>query len=427
MLDVQMIRHQTDKLAQSLGRRQYVLDQDFFHQQEQQRKDLQSRLETLQAQRNDLSKKIGEAKRQGQDVNALMQEVAQIGEALQDVESRFSEVQEALNTWFLTLPNLPDDSVPDGRNEENNMVLSTWGEPPVFAKACQDHVDLGKHLGLDFEHAARLAGSRFVVMHGTMARLHRALTQWMLDVHVQEHAYLETYVPYMVDEKILFGTGQLPKFQEDQFRIPRGEGVDQYLIPTAEVPLTNLVRESILTAAELPIRRVAHTPCFRAEAGSYGRDVRGLIRLHQFDKVELVQVVEPQHAMTALEELVGHAERILQLLELPYRKVLLCAGDMGFAACKTYDLEVWIPAQQTYREISSCSNMGDFQARRMKARYKNVAGKTEYVHTLNGSGLAVGRTLVAVLEHYQKADGRVAIPNVLQPYMQGITELTPDM
>jgi seryl-tRNA synthetase len=421
MLDIQRLRYHFNEVAQELAKRSYVLDKIFFNDREARRKDLQVRLEDLQAKRNQLSKEIGHAKRQGLDAPELMAEVAQIAESLQSTQAAFDQVQQELNTWLSTIPNTPDASVPYGTDEQDNEVVFVWGEPSQnLVENCQDHVDLGVPLGLDFEAGALLSGSRFTVMHGAMARLHRAIAQWMLDVHTQEHGYCETYVPYMVNAEALYGTGQLPKFEEDLFRIQREEGMSQYLIPTAEVPLTNLVQGQILKVQDLPIKRVAHTPCFRAEAGSYGRDVRGLIRQHQFDKVELVQIVEPQHSMEALEQLVGHAERMLQLLELPYRKVLLCGGDMGFGACKTYDLEVWLPAQNTYREISSCSNMGAFQARRMKSRYKNTQGVTDFVHTLNGSGLAIGRTLVAILENYQQKDGHIAIPKVLQNYMGGL-------
>ncbi|HGJ5868196.1 serine--tRNA ligase [Arsenophonus nasoniae] len=427
MLDPNLLRNELDVVAEKLARRGFILDVDKLSKLEQERKDLQIKTETLQAERNSRSKTIGAAKARGEDVDALRKEVNQLAEELDNTKNKLTQIQDEIRNIALTLPNLPDESVPDGKDETDNVEISRWGEPRQYDFAIKDHVALGELTdGLDFPAAVKITGSRFVVMKGQIARLHRALAQFMLDLHTEQHGYTETYVPYLVNHATLYGTGQLPKFSEDLFHTkPLAEQASnqQYaLIPTAEVPVTNLVRDEIIAAERLPIRLTAHTPCFRSEAGSYGRDTRGLIRMHQFDKVELVQIVEPDKSMAALEELTGHAEKVLQLLKLPYRKIVLCTGDMGFAACKTYDLEVWLPAQNTYREISSCSNTWDFQARRMQARFRHKEDKKpQLLHTLNGSGLAVGRTLVAVMENYQQADGRIEVPEVLRPYMKGLT------
>jgi len=394
--------------------------------QEERRKVLQVETETLQAERNARSKSIGAAKARGEDIEPLRQEVNELGERLDAAKAELDALQTAIRDIASAIPNLPDDSVPAGKDENDNQEVTRWGTPRQYGFEVRDHVSLGELAGgLDFASAVKLTGSRFVVMKGQIARMHRALSQFMLDLHTEQHGYSETYVPYLVNQDTLFGTGQLPKFGEDLFHTkPLGEeaGSSNYaLIPTAEVPLTNLLRDEIVEEESLPIKLTAHTPCFRSEAGSYGRDTRGLIRMHQFDKVEMVQIVRPEDSMQALEELTAHAEKVLQLLNLPYRKVLLCTGDMGFGSTKTYDLEVWLPAQDTYREISSCSNMGDFQARRMQARCRSkTEKKPRLVHTLNGSGLAVGRTLVAVLENYQLEDGRIEVPEVLRPYMRGL-------
>jgi seryl-tRNA synthetase len=422
MLDPKLLRTDLDRVAAILQRRGVRLETQRITELEQRRKSLQVETQELQNARNTQSKAIGKAKAAGEDVQPLLDAVADLGERLKTVNDALGEVQEALRDLALGIPNLPHDSVPDGQDEDDNREERRWGEPTDFAFEPKDHVDLGTALGvLDFDVAAKLTGARFTVMSGPLARLHRALTQFMLDVHTTEHGYTEAYVPYLVNPESLRGTGQLPKFAEDLFRL---EGTDYHLIPTAEVPLTNLVRDVIVEADYLPRRYVAHTPCFRSEAGSHGKDTRGMIRQHQFDKVELVHVVRPELAFEALEELTGHAEVILQRLGLPYRVVTLCTGDLGFSATKTYDLEVWLPGQQRYREISSCSNMGDFQARRMQARWRNPdTGKPELVHTLNGSGLAVGRTLVAVMENYQREDGSIEVPAALRPYMGGIERL----
>ena len=419
MLDPKRLRTELAEIAAQLARRGFELDTQAFEALEAQRKALQVKTQNLQNERNARSKAIGKAKAQGQDIQPLLDEVADLGDQLKAAESELGAVQEQLDAILLGMPNVPHDSVPDGLNEEANVEVRRWGEPKAFDFEPKDHVDLGApHGWMDFEAGAKLSGSRFVVLRGAMARLHRALIQFMLDVQTREHGYQEVYVPYLVNADSLFGTGQLPKFEEDLFKVP-GEH-DYYLIPTAEVPVTNLAREEILDADALPVRYACHTPCFRSEAGSYGKDTRGLIRQHQFEKVELVQLVRPEDSWEALEQLTGHAEAILQKLELPYRVMALCAGDMGFSAAKTYDLEVWLPAQGRYREISSCSNFEDFQARRMKARYRNPqTGKPELLHTLNGSGLAVGRTLVAVVENYQDQDGRIHIPEALVPYLGG--------
>jgi seryl-tRNA synthetase len=419
MLDPKLLRTELDSVAQQLARRGYTLDTAQLRELEARRKALQVQTQELQNERNTRSKSIGRAKAAGEDIQPLLDQVADLGEQLKQAEAALAEVQAGLREMALGIPNLPHASVPDGADEADNREERTWGEIPRFDFEPKDHVDIGEGLGgLDFDAAARLTGSRFVVMSGPVARLHRALTQFMLDTHTGEHGYTETYVPYLVNSDSLYGTGQLPKFAEDLFHL---EGTDYHLIPTAEVPVTNLVRDSILEADMLPRKWVAHTPCFRSEAGAYGRDTRGMIRQHQFDKVELVQAVRPEDSFEALEQLTGHAEAILQKLGLPYRVVTLCTGDLGFSSTKTYDLEVWLPGQGKYREISSCSNFVDFQARRLQARWRNPdTGKPELLHTLNGSGLAVGRTLVAVLENYQQADGSVRVPEVLRPYMGGI-------
>ncbi|SPZ21738.1 Serine--tRNA ligase [Providencia rettgeri] len=393
---------------------------------EERRKVLQVETETLQADRNSRSKTIGAAKARGEDIEPLRLEVNQLGEKLDSAKAELDKLQQEIRDIALSIPNIPDDQVPDGKDDSDNVEVARWGEPRQYDFEVKDHVSLGELSGgLDFPAAVKLTGARFVVMKGQIARMHRALAQFMLDLHTEQHGYQELYVPYLVNHDTLYGTGQLPKFGEDLFHTkPLEEEADSStyaLIPTAEVPVTNLVRDEILDEDSLPLKMTAHTPCFRSEAGSYGRDTRGLIRMHQFDKVELVQIVHPEKSMDALEELTGHAEKVLQLLNLPYRKVILCTGDIGFGSRKTYDLEVWLPAQNTYREISSCSNMWDFQARRMQARFRGKSDKkTQLVHTLNGSGLAVGRTLVAILENYQLADGRIEVPEVLRPYMKGL-------
>lgn len=428
MLDINLLRKDLANVITRLGSRktpQPFLDAERFAALENERKGLQTRTEELQARRNSLSKQIGQAKAKGEDAAPIMAEVGQIKTELDASAARLEALQGELSDLLMAVPNLPQDGVPVGPDETANVELRRWGTPRAFDFAVRDHVDVGAPLGLDFESAARISGARFAVMRGPVARLHRALAQFMLDVHTTEHGYAETSVPYMVSSQALRGTGQLPKFAEDLFAVPRGEGEPFYLIPTAEVPLTNLVREQILDAAQLPMRFVAHTPCFRSEAGAYGRDVRGLIRQHQFDKVELVWVTKPEDSNQALDQLTAHAESILQRLGLPYRTVVLCTGDMGFGSARTHDIEVWVPAQNTYREISSCSNMEAFQSRRMQARWRIETGKTDFVHTLNGSGLAVGRTLVAVLENYQRADGGVDVPEALRPYMGGQAVLQP--
>jgi seryl-tRNA synthetase len=419
MLDPKLLRNDLDGTAQALRRRAYHLDTARFGSLEERRKGLQVRTDELRNERNTRSKAIGRAKAAGEDAAPLLAEVADLGERLKAAEGELAEVQAELENALYDLPNLLDASVPDGADESANREVRRWGEPRAFDFEPRDHVDLGL---LDFEAAAKISGARFVVMRGALARLHRALIQFMLDLHTREHGYTEIYAPYIVNGQSLVGTGQLPKFRADLFAL-EGEQ-DFYLIPTAEVPVTNLVRDTILPAEDLPLRMTGHTPCFRSEAGSYGKDTRGMIRQHQFEKVELVQVTRPAESMAALEELTGHAERVLQLLELPYRVMLLCSGDTGQASMKTYDLEVWLPGQQRYREISSCSNCGDYQARRMLARWRNPeTGKPELVHTLNGSGVAAGRALVAILENYQQADGSVVVPAALRPWMGGIEVL----
>lgn len=429
MLDITLLRKDLDAVIERLQLRknpQPFLDVERFKALEAERKQVQTRTEELQAKRNQLSKQVGMLKGKGEDASAVMAEVGGIADELKAGADRLELIQQELNGMLMGVPNLPHASVPAGADETGNVEVRRWGTPRSFDFPVKDHVDLGAPLGLDFETGAKLSGSRFAFLKGPAARLHRALAQFMLDVQTTEHGYTECYTPYIVNREILEGTGQLPKFKEDMFWVLRGgddEQQEQYLISTSEISLTNTVRESVLKAEELPVKLTAHSPCFRSEAGSAGRDTRGLIRQHQFDKVEMVRIEQPERSMEALEEMTGHAEAVLRKLGLPYRTVLLCAGDMGFGSTKTYDLEVWVPAQNTYREISSCSNMSDFQARRMQARFKNAQGKNELVHTLNGSGLAVGRTLVAVLENYQQADGSVAVPEVLQPYLGGLTVL----
>ena len=419
MLDVQLLRNDINTVAERLAGRGFKLDVEAFSALENERKGLQTRTQELQAKRNASSKQIGIAKSKGEDVSAIMAEVANLGDELKTCETNLAALQEKLNGLLLTIPNLPHESVPVGKDEADNVEVRKVGTPRSFDFEIKDHVDVGAPLGLDFDTGAKLSGARFTVLRKDIARLHRALAQFMLDTHTREHGYEEVYVPYIVNQATLQGTGQLPKFEEDLFSVPRGDDDKYYLIPTAEVPVTNLVRGEILKAEALPLKYCAHTPCFRSEAGSYGRDTRGMIRQHQFDKVEMVQIVHPDHSYAALEEMLSHAENILKNLELPYRVITLCTGDMGFGATKTYDIEVWLPAQNTYREISSVSNCEAFQARRMQARYKNESGKNELLHTLNGSGLAVGRTLVAVLENYQNADGSVTLPTALRPYLGG--------
>jgi seryl-tRNA synthetase len=433
MLDPKLLRTDLEQVAAALARRRFRVDTDRIEALEARRRDVQIETQELQNLRNTRSKAIGKAKAAGEDIEPLRAEVAAFGDRLKALEAELDELQAGLKDIALGLPNLPDASVPDGADESANREERRWGTPPDFGFEPKDHVDLGVPAGwMDFDAATKLTASRFVVLSGPLARMHRALIQLMLDVHTTEHGYTETYVPYLVNADSLTGTGQLPKFAADLFRVPGGQsdegeaGRDFYLIPTAEVPVTNLVRDVIVDAADLPRKWVAHTPCFRSEAGSYGKDTRGMIRQHQFEKVELVQAVRPEESFHALEALTGHAEAILQRLELPYRVVTLCTGDLGFSSRKTYDLEVWLPGQGRYREISSCSNFGDFQARRLQARWRNPdTGKPELLHTLNGSGLAVGRTLVAVMENYQQADGSIRVPAALAPYMGGTEVLVP--
>ena len=431
MLDPKYLRADIEEAAARLAARGYTLDVARINALEEQRKTLQTRTQELQAERNARSKAIGDAKRRGEDVAPLMAQVGELGSELDESKRKQDEVLAELESIALAIPNLPHDSVPAGEDESGNVEVRRWGAPREFDFEVKDHVALGEGVkGIDFATATKISGSRFVVMQGQIARMHRALAQFMLDLHTQQHGYTECYVPYLVNADSLQGTGQLPKFYNDLFHTAiTGEGDEEgkvkkfSLIPTAEVPLTNIVRDTITDEKELPLKLTAHSPCFRSEAGSYGRDTRGLIRMHQFDKVEMVQLVSPETSWDALEEMVGHAEKVLQLLGLPYRVITLCTGDMGFSAAKTYDLEVWLPAQNTYREISSCSNCADFQARRMQARMRGADGKPVLLHTLNGSGLAVGRTLVAVLENYQQADGRIEVPQVLRPYMGGLTHI----
>lgn len=424
MLDPKLLRSDLETVVEKLRIKNYDLDVSEFAQLEERRKSLQVDTQNLQGERNSRSKAIGVAKAEGEDIQPLRDEMAQLAEQLKSAEGELGELQQRLDDLLLGIPNIPDASVPAGDSEDDNAEVLRWGEPPEFDFEPRDHIDLGQALGgMDFERAAKLSGARFVTMTGSLVTLQRALIQFMINRHITEHGYTEVYAPYLVNEATLTGTGQLPKFKQDLFHI-ESETHNLYLIPTAEVPVTNFVAETIVEAEKMPLRFVTHTPCFRSEAGSYGKDTRGMIRQHQFEKVELVQVVKPQDSAAALEELTGHAETILQLLGLAYRKVILCGGDLGFASTKTYDLEVWLPGQNSYREISSCSNMTDFQARRMKARWRNPdSGKPELVHTLNGSGLAVGRTLIAIMENYQQADGSIRIPDVLLPFMHGMTEI----
>ena len=422
MLDLQALRNDLDAVAARLATRGYPLDTTRFGQLESSRKTIQTRTQELQAKRNATSKQIGMGKAKGEDVSAIMAEVAGLGDELKELEAQLEHVQQDLQDFLSVIPNTPHISVPVGKSEADNVEMRRIGSPPEFDFEVKDHVSVGENVGgLDFETATKISGARFSLLKGPLARLHRALAQFMLDIHTEQHGYTEVYVPYLVNGDSMRGTGQLPKFEEDLFRVPRqlGEEGEQnfYLIPTAEVPVTNMVRDSITPLEKLPLKFVAHTPCFRSEAGSYGRDTRGMIRQHQFDKVELVQIVHPEQSYDALEQLLAHAETILQKLALPYRVMKLCTGDMGFSAAMTYDIEVWLPAQNAYREISSCSNFEAFQARRMQARFRNEQGKPELLHTVNGSGLAVGRTLVAILENYQQADGSVVVPEVLLPYM----------
>ncbi len=426
MLDIQLLRSQLDSVAQRLASRGKAIDFTEFTALETERKTLQTRTQELQNQRNTLSKQIGMLKGKGEDASGVMAQVATIKSELEAAEARLNELLGQFNAILAALPNLPHESVPVGADESGNVELKRWGTPRSFDFPVRDHVDLGEGLGLlDFATAAKISGTRFALMKGQLARLHRALIQFMLDTHTAEHGYTEVYTPYLVNRESLFGTGQLPKFEEDLFKVPRGDAEPFYLIPTAEVPVTNIVRDEILAAEALPLKLVCHTPCFRSEAGSAGRDTRGMIRQHQFEKVELVQIVHPEKSWDAHEELTRHAEVILEKLDLPYRRMALCTGDMGFSSAKTYDLEVWLPAQNTYREISSCSNFEAFQARRMQARFRNEKNKPELVHTLNGSALAVGRTLVAIGENYQNADGSITIPEVLRPYMGGAGSIGP--
>jgi seryl-tRNA synthetase len=429
MIDIQLLRKDIDTVAARLAARKFQLDVAAFNGLEAERKSIQTRTEELQGKRNALSKQIGMLKGKGEDTSSVMAQVGGLGDELKGNEAALADVQARIARFMESVPNVPHESVPAGTDESGNVEVRRIGTPPHFDFAVKDHVDIGEKLGLDFDTATKLTGSRFSVMKGGMARLHRALAQYMLDTHTGQHGYTECYTPYLVNADSLRGTGQLPKFEEDLFAVKKGgvegEGENFYLIPTSEVSLTNMVRDEIVALDQLPIRITAHTPCFRSEAGSYGRDTRGMIRQHQFDKVELVQIAHPEQSYAILEEMVGHAETILKNLGLPYRVMSLCTGDMGFGAAKTYDIEVWLPAQNTYREISSLSNCEAFQARRMQARFRNPQGKPELVHTLNGSGLAVGRTLVAVLENYQQADGSVVIPEVLRPYMGGLERLAP--
>ena len=426
MLDIQLLRKDAALVAERLAARGFAFDAVRFDALEAERKTIQTRTQEAQSRRNTLSKQIGMMKGKGEDTTTVMAEVTGLGDEQKQLETRLSELQAELSDFLMGVPNLPHESVAVGKDETANVEVSCWGRPRAFDFPVRDHVDLGEGLGqLDFAAAVKITGSRFSVMKGPLARLHRALAQFMLDVHTSEHGYTEVYVPYLVNADSMRGTGQLPKFEEDLFHVPRSDADKLYLIPTAEVPVTNLLRDEIVAAEALPLKFVAHTPCFRSEAGSYGRDTRGMIRQHQFDKVELVQMVKPEDSYAALEALTANAETILQKLGLPYRKMALCSGDMGFSSAKTYDLEVWLPAQNTYREISSCSNFEAFQARRMQARFKVGQGKPELLHTLNGSGLAVGRTLVAILENYQNADGSVTVPEALRPWMGGAEKLAP--
>ena len=429
MLDIQLLRNDLPGVAARLQQRGYVLDQDKFERVEAERKAIQTRTQALQAKRNTLSKEVGAAKGRGEDAAEAMAEVRRVGDELTALEKELADIQAALREWMLGMPNLPHPSVPIGHSDKDNVEVRRWGTVRAFTFTPRDHVDVGAAVGgLEFEASARLAGSRFYTLRGPLARLHRALSQFMLDLHTDEYGYTECYVPYIVNAETMTGTGQLPKFEDELFRVIKGGAQDEarlYLIPTAEVSLTSLLRGEIVPGDRLPLKLTAHTPCFRSEAGSYGKDTRGIMRVHQFDKVELVQIVRPEDSYAVLEEMTAHAERVLQRLELPYRVVGLCTGDLGFQSTKTYDLEVWVPSQQAFREISPCSNCEAFQARRMQTRFRDGQGKPELVHTLNGSALAVGRALLAVLENFQRADGGVDIPPVLQPYMGGMSEIAP--
>lgn len=426
MLDPKKLRHNLEDIAKRLQVRGYTLDQKRIEELEAERKVIEVRTQELQNERNTKSKSIGIAKSKGEDAAPLLAEIANLGDDLKKSEDDLNELKQHLDRIYYSIPNIPNEEVPKGKSEEDNVEIRKAGVIPKFDFEAKDHIELGENLKqLDFEAASKISGSRFVVMHGQLARLHRALIQFMMDLHTTEHDYQEVYVPYLVKHKSLYGTGQLPKFWDDQFNID-GDDNDLSLIPTGEVPVTNLLADTITEAGDLPVKFVSHTPCFRSEAGSYGKDTRGLIRQHQFEKVELVQFVQPDKSYETLEALIGHAEKVLQLLEIPYRVVTLCGGDLGFSAAKTYDIEVWLPGQQTYREISSCSNFEDFQARRMKARYRDAnAKKPEYLHTINGSALAVGRTLVAIMENYQDATGRIHVPEVLWPFTNGLKVLEP--
>lgn len=426
MLDIQLLRNDLTAVATRLAARGYALDTAQFEQLEAKRKAVQTQTQDLQAKRNQLSKQVGQAKAKGEDATALMAEVNAQAEQLKTLERDLDSIQSELNNFLAGVPNVPHASVPAGKSADDNVEVRKVGAPRTYDFSVKDHVDLGAGLGmLDFDVAAKISGARFSVMKGALARLHRAIAQFMLDTHTQEHGYTEVYAPYVVNADSMRGTGQLPKFEEDLFAVPRTDGSKMYLIPTAEVPVTNIVRDEIVGLKDLPLRFVCHTPCFRSEAGSYGKDTRGMIRQHQFDKVELVRIAHPSSSYDELEALTGHAEEILKRLELPYRVMALCTGDMGFSSAKTYDLEVWLPGQSAYREISSCSNFEAFQARRMQARFRNEKNKPELVHTLNGSGLAVGRTLVAVMENYQNADGSITVPAALRPYMGGLDKIAP--
>ena len=418
MIDVNLLRNNIDMVVANASGKKIIVDKERFNLLETKRKNLQVKMEELQAKRNNSSKQIGILKSKGEDVSSILTMIATLGDELKAIENEFIQVQNELTNWLYEIPNLLHDSVPIGTDETANQEIRRFGTPKLFDFLVKDHIDLGNKLDkqLDFETASKISGSRFVILKHHIAKLHRALSQFMLDTHIEEHGYTETYVPYIVNANAVLGTGQLPKFADDLFKIRRGE-VDSYLIPTAEVPLTNMVADMILKIEDLPLKFVAHSPCFRSEAGSYGRDTRGMIRMHQFDKVEIVQIVAADKSYVALEEITSHAENILKKLDLPYRVVALCSGDTGFSSAKTYDLEVWIPSQNTYREISSCSNMTDYQTRRLQARYKNKYGKNELAHSLNGSGLAVGRTLVAVMENYQNSDGSITVPEALRHYM----------
>ena len=424
MLDVQLLRDDIDAVARRIADRGALIDTIRFQALEGERKGLQTHTQELQARRNQVSKQVGQAKQKGEDASALMAEVSAMADELKSNEARLSALQAELNDFLLSVPNIPHPSVPTGPGAEHNVEVRKIAAARSFGFAVKDHVDLGEGLGvLDFAKATKIAGTRFSLLQGTLARMHRALAQFMLDVHTVEHGYTEVYVPYLVNADSMRGTGQLPKFEDDLFAVPRNDAEKLYLIPTAEVPVTNIVRNEIVPLAQLPLKFVCHSPCFRSEAGSYGKDTRGMIRQHQFDKVELVQIVHPDRSYDALEALTGHAETILKRLDLPFRTVVLCTGDMGFSSAKTYDIEVWLPGQNAYREISSCSNFEAFQARRMMARFRNEKGRPELVHTLNGSGLAVGRTLIAVMENYQNVDGTISIPEALRPYMGGLTQI----